>query len=174
VLWGTGHFRMRGVCDKIAHRASFDQFIGGTYSGAGGTLDQFWEQFAEDDEIVAHHPYVNRLAPHMTLPIGIHSDGVPLTKSSKEGLWALSWNSLVGLGPSLDTRMLITAIPTSFMLSRRMHGRLSTDPMWDALRWSFDALGSGKFPERDHTGLLFSDTAPGSFRAMNAGAQHVK
>jgi hypothetical protein len=155
------------------NRAAFDRHFGGQFSGVTGHLKRFGQQFDPSDKVTANHPYVKVDLKHCTITIGSHSDGMPLSKSSNEGLRVLAWNSLLGSGSSLDSRVLFAAIPTSIMLSRKQHHQQSPYPLWAVFRWSLTDIANGKFPDRNHKGELFSETESGSLRHVSAGAINI-
>jgi hypothetical protein len=117
--------------------------------GRGGqqALKVFWDEL-QHMEWVQRHPGVADWERRGTLiPIGFYGDGAQFTK--EESMTALTWSSLMGTGPSLDTRFLITAVPTTWLAPTTL------DEIFAVLAWSFAAMLDGFYPPVDHKGCAW-------------------
>ena len=83
------------------------------YSGGPGELYDFWAggNWQEDPRLQRLELRDNPDAWSRTVPIRIHGDGVPFTKS--KSIMVLSCSSLMGFGASLDCRWVMTAVCTA-------------------------------------------------------------
>jgi hypothetical protein len=92
------------------HRDVFlERILGGTVDNLG----KFWDAM-KDHPALGGHPVVGR--PNFQtrgIPMSLHGDGVPVSKSSRSGSNTVdiySWNSMIGKGPTLMTNYLIYLI----------------------------------------------------------------
>ena len=86
-----------------------------------------------------------------TVPIGLHCDAGAFTH--KESLYVLTWNSLVAQGHTLQKRFPIAMIKKSQLLADGS----TLDALWEAVAWSFNALATGRVPDRKWDGSAEPD-----------------
>ena len=131
-----------------------DIFLGD--SGQDG-LREFWKKSQESDWY-ADHPFVESFEhePQNCIPIKIHGDDGPMTKSNS--LNVLQFSSVLGRTATMLSRWLI-------MVS--IAGSLLGDgEIWDVVEWSLRAAASGHHPDKDWLGTPFAAT---SERGRKAG-----
>ena len=92
---------------------------------------------------------VDRQDRESVIPCTIHGDGAPTNKV--ESLFTISWSSLLGEGPTKDTRRVFTVVQKSDM------GAATLDTLFRRLAWSFNALALGRVPRKDWNGQRTSD-----------------
>ena len=116
----------------------------------GNALEQFWEYALEkEDARIEKHPLL-KVYPNWkqtTIPMFIHGDGVELQEMDQFMVW--SWGPLLCQACSLETNMLIGAIPKSCTSEE------TWAPLMELLVWSFQALLMGVHPTVDHLGRPF-------------------
>jgi hypothetical protein len=84
------------------------------------------------------HPFLPRRAWATSVPIGFHGDGGGFNKH--DSLYALSWNSLVSRGATMQTKFIFTVMKKSDMVAD------SLDQLLRAFSWSMNVLLSGETP----------------------------
>ena len=112
--------------------------------GADGDCRELWQSIRTSD-FVTRHP---RLPFHdwdRIVPIGIHGDGGKF--SHQDSLLTLSWNSILGRGPTLQKRFVFTVIRKSDMTDGTL------DAIFRFFAWSVNALLEGLTPDRDWKGV---------------------
>eukprot|EP00973_Karenia_brevis_P022663 3119209-Karenia_brevis.AAC.1 len=124
-----------------------DLFLGGSEH----SLMQWWQRAeAVGGEWYDAHPVIQRVPPSRRVPFGFHGDDA--TMFTGEQVLGINWGSIVGPGSTLDTRLLFCMTLVSDLLDD--FSTLAT--IYDVLKWSFNALSEGKFPEHDHMGRPFA------------------
>ena len=116
----------------------------------GEDLESFWNSALEkEDERILNHPCLMNSVDwkRQTIPIFIHGDGVEFQERDTLMVW--SWGPLLGKASSLETNMLIGAIPKSCTASG------TWSPVMQLLVWSFNALLMGLHPSLDNFGNDF-------------------
>ena len=78
--------------------------------GPVGATQRYWNSIRHT-EFFKSHPGLNEDELHRTIPIGMHGDGGAF--SHNDSLFVLTWNSLIGSGPTRATRFLMTIVPKS-------------------------------------------------------------
>ncbi len=144
----------------------FDQLFGN-----GPALEKFWEGMravcqppgaAEDpatarrrgwhEDWLRSHPAAPMGAPGTCVPMGMHGDAGEYY--NKQKIMILTWGSIAVPGPTIDTRILATAIKEAEMVPSsegQPMGTLFT--VFRVLQWSLAALCAGRHPTHDHMGL---------------------
>lgn len=136
--WAPGEAASPGVWEKAV-------------LGPGGqeAISDFWEKL-EHMEWVQRHPALSAWGSRSTaVPIGFHGDGAQFTR--EESMTALTWSSVMATGASLDSRFLITALPTTWLAPGTL------DEVFSVLAWSFAAMLDGFYPPVDHKGNPWCD-----------------
>lgn len=116
----------------------------------GEDLESFWNSALEkEDERILNHPCLMNFSDwkKKTIPIFIHGDGVEFQERDTLMVW--SWGPLLSKASSLETNMLIGAIPKSCTASG------TWSPAMQILVWSFNALLMGLRPSLDNFGNAF-------------------
>ena len=105
----------------------------------------------------------------MLVPLTSHSDCVPVTQQGAQSmsLNVLSCSSPLGIGCTLDTHLLSSAMPSSITCHKQTRGNVSMQPLLKKWNWSLEALGSGYHPRQDEHGHVFTTGR----RALLAGTQ---
>ena len=117
-----------------------------TIKGADGEIGKFWNGlrghvvFEQSKECID----IGR-----SVPVGIHGDGAPTTKV--DGLFSISWNSILGKGSTEMTRQVFSVVKKSEL------GNGTLDCLWKRLAWAFNALIDGVLPKRDWAGNKLSE-----------------
>ena len=163
------HFLLPHVyfADTFANRSQIfeETMLGGDASNP----PKFWAGVVERrDPRLAHHPLMRKPDwMRKCIPLSWHGDAVPcigVGKATSRSLDVWSWQSVLALrGKSTDVKNIATSI---FSASK---GSGTEEAMGKILLWSFQALGDGVWPEKDHNGKAFSEVAPGSMHAKQAG-----
>ena len=82
-----------------------------------GATQRYWNSIRHT-EFFKSHPGLNEDELHRTVPIGMHGDGGAFPHN--DSLFVLTWNSLIGSGPTRATRFLMTIVPKSEMVPGTM------------------------------------------------------
>lgn len=114
--------------------------------GSDGCVAEFWRSMG-DHVIVASNR--DRLDFQRSIPCTTHGDGAPTNKV--EGLFTISWSSMLGLGATKDTRHIFTVIQKNTM------GPETLDVLFARFAWSFNALATGIMPRKDWKGNKLED-----------------
>jgi hypothetical protein len=145
------------VFSSIWHssRPLFDRFF-----GTHDELCQWWDEAAAlGDEWYTRHPVIASTPPHLRVPVGLHGDDAGV--HGQESVLVLTWNGLTNRLPTLDSRLVFT-----MLRCRSIVGHDTMNVIYGVLKWSFDALASGRFPASDHVGKAFSvHYEPARFKA---------
>ena len=96
--------------------------------------------------IVDKHPTLNKDSLENVVPIGIHGDAAAF--SHQDGLFILTWNSLVGQGTSKESRFVMTL----FKKSELLPDGSTLNAIFRVISWSLNAMLAGKTPEVDEQG----------------------
>eukprot|EP00974_Lingulodinium_polyedra_P056557 5438971-Lingulodinium_polyedra.AAC.1 len=86
---------------------------------------------------------VLRTEPHHCIPCRLHGDDINVTND--HSLVVLNWCSTQCRLDAWRARHLITVFSVGKQLEH-----VSTQPIYEAVAWSFDAIASGVFPHCDH------------------------
>ena len=106
-------------------------------TGVDGAAHQFWTSIAHSD-FVLNHPFLPSSHYDKIIPLGFHGDGGSF--NSQDSLFALSWNSLLGTGKTMDSKFLFTVVRKSEMVEDTL------DTLVRAFIWSANVLLSGQTP----------------------------
>ena len=132
------------------HPATWEQCI----LGQPGDLERFWE-------LTSGHPAVTpgmkarRDLTHRCIPLSLHGDGAPLVSRGKawqQQMTDFSWYSLLGRGNTGDLLYLIWGMFDKLCLGDQ-EPESTLGSFFALLKWSFEALWRGKWPDRDHLGV---------------------
>ena len=77
--------------------------------GLDGAAAQFWESI-KDSEFMTKHPFLPRAHWNKIIPLGMHGDGGAF--NAQDSLYVLSWNSLLGSGSTLQSKLLFSIVLT--------------------------------------------------------------
>lgn len=110
-------------------------------------LENFWQKtLAKGDDRIKDHPCtLEKGWMKTTVPLFIHGDSVEFQSRDSMMVWSFG-NALFDEG-SLLSHLLLAAVPKSCSVEE------TWNPVWKWLRWSFEALGKGKHPVCDPSGL---------------------
>ena len=114
-----------------------------TISGSTDAALQFWRSMAQTD-FVKKHLALPMTSWGKTIPIGMHGDGASF--SHQDSVYAFSWNSLIGVGYTVQKRFVATVISKKNMVEGTM------DAIMRVLSWSCNIMLSGRTPEKDWLG----------------------
>ena len=129
---------------KAMYEERFPMFVQ-AFRGPEGAARQFWEALLErDNPFVKNHPLLTADAYDHAIPIGMHGDAGAFTKH--DSLMVISWNSLLGAGPTKVKRFVFTFI------RKADYCKASLDRIWELLAWSVNAMARGTMPELDWDG----------------------
>jgi hypothetical protein len=138
------------------------------WTGPIHAIANFWSNVHPDDpRLLDNAALRNSAQNNMVVPIKIHGDGVPCTK--KKSLNVFSISSMLGVGSSLQLKIMLTAIFGHICLR---DGSTERD-IWVVLIWVLKVLRSGRYPSHNWLGELIMDPkwAVGEFFA--GGVQFV-
>lgn len=96
--------------------------------------------------VVDQHPSLDKGSLSKVVPIGIHGDAAAF--SHQDGLFILTWNSLVGQGTSKESRFVMTMFKKSDLLQDGS----TLNAIFRVISWSLNALLAGVTPEVDENG----------------------
>ena len=108
---------------------------------SGDQCKSFWEAM-KLTKFVRNHPKLHAGAWESTVPLGIHADAGAF--SNQDSLYVISFNSLLGMGPTISKRFVFTFIRKSEMAADTLDY-----VMW-IMSWSFNTLLEGKSPATDY------------------------
>jgi len=114
--------------------------------GHDGDVAEFWTHMR--DHVIATSNR-DRINEKKSIPCSIHGDGAPTNKV--EGLFAISWSSMLGRGVTKDTRHVFSVVPKSLI------GQETMDVLFKRFAWSFNALAAGRMPRKDWKGNRLED-----------------
>lgn len=110
-------------------------------------LSRFWSEFgstAAGRAFMNAHPNIgSRDDLHYVIPLFVHIDGFPITRTRKRKATVLQWGSLVGHGSDKQAMFTCASWP----------GGVTALPnlAWDWLGFDWETLSSGTFPHRSPT-----------------------
>ena len=135
------------------HPSQFSlRFLGGR---SQTSVASFWESFRHDDSLIWNHPALRQNTSLDKLcPLTSHSDGVPVTKqgAGAMSLYVFSVSSPLGIGTSLDTKVMCSAVPSTITYHPEPRVNATMEPILKAINWSITALNSGVHPDVDENG----------------------
>ena len=111
--------------------------FGKAISGPDGACLQFWQSMRHT-QFVQKHPDLLESSWAKTVPLGMHGDAGAF---SHDSLFVISWNSLMGTGPTIAKRFVFTVIKKSGMRADTL------DEILKIFAQSFNILLSGKDPD---------------------------
>ena len=106
---------------------------------------QFWEQI-QTLPLVKEHPIVSQSSLEHTIPIGIHGDAGKF--SHQDSLFVLTWNGLLGRGPTIEQRFVITVVRKKQLLA----SGATLNAIFKVISWSFNCMAEGLHPIEDEDG----------------------
>ena len=109
-------------------------------SGPPGACRQFWNGM-RDSSFLRLHPNLPEASWPRSIPLGVHADAGAF--SEQDSLYTISWNSLLGDGPTVRKRFVFTVLRKNDMVAD------SLDCALKILAWSMNALSTGAHPVRD-------------------------
>ena len=109
-----------------------------TMTGPRGACAQFWEGI-RGSVFFRSHPRLSGMDLSKTIPLGLHGDAGPFTKT--DSLFVISWNSLVGRGATAKKRFVFTVLRKSEMQKTR-----TLEFVWKIFAWSMNTMLSGVMP----------------------------
>ena len=103
-------------------------------------LQKFWAGVEKvgDDRIWDHPMCLEKHWRDRVIPLFLHGDGVEF--HNRDSLMVWSWGCLLGDMPSMQQHMLLACWPKSCTTAQ------TWKPIWEWLKWSFEALGKGFHP----------------------------
>ena len=133
----------------------------GTLARDTEAVQGFWQAAAAaDDEWYRLHPVIAGTAAELCIPVGLHGDDAGV--HGNEQVLVISWNGVTFHRPTLDSRIVFTMMKVAQIIPETMQR------VYEVLKWSFDALATGRFPAADPWEKVFcEDYMPE--RARNAG-----
>ena len=102
---------------------------------------------------VRNHPSLHRSDWSTTIPLGFYGDAGAF--SHNDSLYVFTWNSILGVGPTMSKRYLATCIKKSDLVPGSM------DAIFRIVAWSFNALLDGRWPEVDWRGIPITSSPMG-------------
>ena len=109
--------------------------------GPAGARQAFWAMMA-DTPFVKEHPAL--IPDDRTIPVGIYGDAGAFSK--QDSLMIFTWNSLLGIGSTMEKKFLATCINKSDIVPATYAG------IFSVLAWSFNVMLTGVWPEVDWLG----------------------
>ena len=130
-----------------AGRDIFDRL----FTGGRENLESWWAKAEEiNDSWYRCHPVIHSTPdPQQRIPYGLHGDDAGMAGSTS--VLVITWGSVAVFGPTLDTRLLFTMVKVNEAVKHT-----TLHEIYEVLRWSLEALARGRYPDRDHRGVLFS------------------
>ena len=117
-----------------------------TIEGPDNDVASYWKGLCP---AIVYQKNKSLIDTRRTIPCGAHGDGAPTTKV--DGLFSISWNSLLGQGSTEETRQVLTVVKESDLGDGTLHA------IWQRMAWAFNALIDGRMPERDWQGKACPD-----------------
>ena len=127
-------------------------------------LQNFWKTLekVKEEKLTGHPMTLEKDWKNTTIPLFIHGDGVEF--QSRDSLLVFSWGGLLNrMSSSLESHFLLAAFPKSSTSNLLKKGALEKGPLekgtwppiWEVLKWSFEALAAGRHPSHgpDHKPL---------------------
>ena len=122
----------------------------GCLMGEDDALSQWWAEAATVfPEWYSAHPVVQEgVPPEKRIPIGIHGDDAGV--HGQEQVLVVTWGSLLSPKHTMDSRICF-----SMMRVRHILPDDTMQTIYGVLKWSFEAMATGKFPKTNHEGKEF-------------------
>ena len=121
------------------------------FTGGVDNLVQWWAEAQRTGGTwYTQHPTINANPdPATRVPYGLHGDDAGV--HGQEQVLVFTWGSVVHRKPTLDNRIVFTMLRV-----RDIAKQHTMQTVYDVLKWSLDALASGKFPAAAHNGVAFT------------------
>ena len=124
--------------------------------GATERIAEFWESQTKHPAYATHPMHMHRSSKKKGVPLAMHGDGVTVLgegKKHQKHLDCLSWVPILA-DPSftLCTKSIVFLM---FQMLCLKSGRIDGE-VWQVVCWSFYWLYVGRWPDRDHTGRLYT------------------
>ena len=121
-------------------------------------LPSFWDCFEGHPCMQSHPCKARRGWKQRTIPLGLHGDEVPVLGTGK--IWCkcalvFSWFSIMAAAGGAgyqDANLYIWGIFEKYVLPTAGSVLGTMEVFWKIMKWSFEALASGKFPLMDWRG----------------------
>jgi hypothetical protein len=128
------------------------------FEGTGNALAEFWEHeimqpWARNNPFLVGHS-----ASTTAIPLGLHGDDAQFVKSGK--LLIMSLNGPLCRGS--DSRLVLTTVDWARCAPQTL------DEVYAVIVWSFEVMGSGRWPSHNHLGQPLTGT-----RGSRAGKQLI-
>ena len=119
------------------------------FLGEDGAYNAFWQHEFDKPWARLNDDLHQWASPDdvMAIPTGLHGDDAKYVKNGK--LMILSFNGVLYRGK--HSRLVITALDYGRATPR------SLDMIYDVIVWSYNVMSTGRWPDRDHTGRLFTN-----------------
>jgi hypothetical protein len=111
---------------------------------SGQQCKSFWEGMRSTAFVKNHPRLMHADAWDSMVPLGIHADAGAF--SNEDSLYVISFNSLLGMGPTISKRFLFTVVRKSEMAADTL------DYILWIMSWSFNVLLDGESPATDYMG----------------------
>ena len=100
---------------------------------------QLWERFKKLP-LVQNHPTLGEQDLGQCIPIGIHADAGKF--SHQDASFVITWNSLLGQGPTIEQRFVITAIRKTQLVETGA----TLNAIFKVISWSLNCMAEGMRP----------------------------
>ena len=97
------------------------------------------------------------------IPLSLHGDGGAFSKN--DSLMVISMRSITSAANVAHSQLFLAGVPKACMNRSSNPAQDTMTCLWKVLAWSFSAVFSGKHPELDHRGQLWTD----KYRMLKAG-----
>ncbi len=148
------------------HQGIFVQRMCG---GDGTCPTRFWAAMEKHPRMQFHPELQDKRIAGMTIPISFHGDGVPVAgigKSWSKSVDVFSWSSCLSSGSTATKTFLIFLVHKLLTVSSEQHHTMNT--FWTHLRWSFEWLEKGVWPDVNPEGAKFDPKSPEGQRALKS------
>ena len=134
-------------------------------------LPDFWTAFQKHPSMQAHPVQKQKDWKNKFIPLSIHGDEVPVMGIGK--IWSrsalsFSWSSMIANalgGQCADIMMFIWAVFEKFVAPSSSNKPGTMHTFWSLLRWSFEALWTGRWPTHDFRGIPYDPNTPEGAKA---------
>ena len=129
---------------QFAHLAEhYPMFFQDAFSLGKGDLEKFWTgvESTGDPRLTGHPMCLEKHWKQTSIPLFLHGDGVEY--HNRDTILVYSWGPMIGDMGSLKQHQLAACYPKSCT------NKSTWGPIWEWLRWSFEALGKGFHPTHD-------------------------
>jgi hypothetical protein len=138
--------------------SSYDEFD--TVFATGG-LREFWSKVSgtNDDKLNNHPELVGQDWQDRCIPLFLHGDGVEF--QDRDSMMVYSWGAILSTRSSQDSSLMLACFPKSCTFVPKKNG--DPDTWADVLtwiKWSLEALQTGKHPQVDPFGNSFPPSSP--------------